>query len=85
VIVEAEAVVDVAAIVTAVVIEGVDRPVTTEVDAVAEIVIAPGAEAVIAAAELPPELLLGRFLANGLILRIGTEDWRIYQNSISRY
>ena len=75
-IVGAEAAVDVVAIVIAAETEGVDHPVTTEVDVAVEIAIAPGAEAVIVAAELPPELLLDRCLAKDLIPRTGTEHWR---------
>ena len=84
-IVGAEAAVDVVAIVIVAETEGGDHPVTTEVDVVAEIAIAPGAEAVIVAAELPPELLLDRCLAKDLTQRRGTKHWRFYQNSISLY
>jgi hypothetical protein len=76
VIVGAEAVVDVEAIVTVVETEGVGHPVMIEVDAVAGIAIALGAEAVIVAAELPPDLLLDRLPAIDLIQRRGIKQRR---------
>jgi hypothetical protein len=76
VIVGAEAVVDAEAIVTVVETEGVGHPVMIEVDAVAGIAIAPGAEAVIVAAELPPDLLLDRLPAIDLIQRRETKQRR---------